>query len=179
MNRVAEFEKISYLQFKKDWINAFSSKYYDWDEEVLEDHIRSIYDSIKLPERATSGSAGYDFFSPLNIKLKQNETIKVPTGIKCYMEEGWVLQLYPRSSFGFKYGLRLSNTVGIVDEDYYNNDNNEGHIFVKLINDSTMYQSIPIKSGEAFCQGILLPFGITYGDDVCEVRSGGIGSTSK
>ena len=72
-----------------------------------------------MPRRATSGSAGYDFFTPVEITLKPGETIKVPTGIRANMEEGWVLQIFPRSSLGFKFRLQLNNTVGIIDSDYW------------------------------------------------------------
>lgn len=180
INRIGKFEKVSYEQFKKDWIDAFGIKYCEWDEEMLENKIHGIYDSIKIPRRATSGSAGYDFFCPTDLYVNANGTIKIPTGIKCFMENGWVLQCYPRSGHGFKHGVHLANTVGIVDEDYYNNTNNEGHIFIKLVNDSVLSNThISIKSGDAFCQGILIPYGITYDDDVNDVREGGIGSTSK
>ena len=78
-----------------------------------------IYESIQLPRRATRGSAGYDFFSPVEFSLKPGETIKIPTGIRVEMEEDWVLQCYPRSGLGFKYRLQLNNTVGIIDSDYF------------------------------------------------------------
>lgn len=179
MNRIARFEKVSFDQFKKDWLDTFSTKYVDWDEVELDKVIRDIYNSINLPKRSTSGSAGYDFFSPSSLKILANSSIKIPTGIKCYMEEGWVLQCYPRSSYGFKYGASLANTVGIVDSDYVDNANNEGHIFIKIVNDSILTKIIEINTGDAFCQGILTPFGITYDDDATETRVGGIGSTNK
>ena len=179
MQRMAQFEKVSYEQFKKDWLDTFRKKYNEFDEDILETIIRNIYDSIKLPKRATAGSMGYDFFSPCNLMIPVDKSVKIPTGIKCLIEEGWGLQVYPRSSFGFKYGVHLANTVGIIDLDYYNNKNNEGHIFIKLVNDSELANLIDIKSGDAFCQGIFTPYGITYDDDVSEVRHGGIGSTSK
>lgn len=179
MNRVAKFEKVSYEQFKKDWLDTFRQKYNEFDENILDTIIRNIYDSIKLPKRATSGSKGYDFFSPCNLMIPIDKAVKIPTGIKCNVEMGWGLDIYPRSSYGFKYGVRLANTVGIIDTDYYNNKNNEGHIFVKLVNDSSIASIVDIKSGDAFCQGILTPYGVTYDDDISETRTGGIGSTSK
>ena len=178
MNRIAQFEKVSFKQFKKDWLDTFSHKYNDWDDNEIDKAIYDIYTSIKLPKRATSGSAGYDFHCPSKLAIPLNGSIKIPTGIKCYMEEGWVLQCYPRSSHGFKHGSHLANTVGIIDKDYYNNENNEGHIFIKLVNDSTLAVSnVNIDTGDAFCQGILIPFGITYDDKTDETRIGGIGST--
>lgn len=167
MNRIAKFQKVSFSQFEKDWKDTF-------DEES--DH-RLVYEGIKMPKRATKGSAGYDFFSPIDFSLKPGETIKLPTGIRAYMEQGWVLQLYPRSSLGFRYRLQFNNTVGIIDEDYVHSDN-EGHIFVKLTNDSNEGKVLSIHAGEALIQGIFLPFGITEDDEVMEVRNGGFGSTN-
>ena len=177
MNRIAKFSKVSYEQFKKDWLNAFDS-YSEWDEDVVEKRIRNIYESIKLPKRATCGSAGYDFFAPSNFCIPADKTEKIPTGIRCEIDNGWVLKCYPRSSYGFKYGVSLSNTVGIIDEDYARSDN-EGHIFIKLINDSAIAKTLEINCGDAFCQGIFIPYGITYDDKVTTIRNGGIGSTGR
>lgn len=135
-----------------------------------------VYEDIILPKRATTGSAGYDFFAPFTFTLSPNETIKVPTGVRVRIDEGWVLKIYPRSSLGFKYRLRLDNTVGIIDSDYFNADN-EGHIFIKITNlgDS----KLTVEKGKGFAQGIFVEYGITY-DDECEtLRTGGIGSTDK
>ena len=109
--------------------------------------------------------------------LKVQETLKVPTGIRVKMDENWVLKCYPRSGLGFKYRLQLNNTVGIVDEDYYYSDN-EGHIFLKVTNDTNEAKILKIKAGEGFAQGIFVEYGITYDDDVDDVRNGGFGSTS-
>lgn len=108
------------------------------------EELKNLYDNIKIPTRATSGSAGYDFSSPFHFTLEAGETIKVPTGIKCKIDEGWVLQLYPRSGLGFKYRLQLNNTVGIIDSDYYGS-NNEGHIFAKITNDSNEDKTITVE----------------------------------
>lgn len=180
MNRIAKFEKVSYEQFKKDWLDTFANKFNEIDDETIEVIIRQIYNDIKLPKRATSGSAGYDFFCPSNITVAMNGTAKIPTGIRCKMDSGWVLKGYPRSGHGFKFGVHLANTVGIIDEDYYGSDN-EGHIFIKLVNDSVLSTAKPmeIKKGDAFCQGIFVPFGITVDDEATEVRNGGFGSTSR
>lgn len=172
-NKVALFEKVSYEQFKKDWESTFSNVSYT-DEEI-----KYIYDGIKLPERATVGSAGYDFVSPISFTLFQEETIKIPTGIRCSIDNGWVLMCYPRSSMGFKYRMQIDNTCGIIDSDYYN-ANNEGHIFFKISCDSYKAEtSMNINEGDAFVQGIFVPFGITKNDDTDGIRYGGIGSTSK
>ena len=165
MKKIAKFEKVSFEEFKK----AF-------DNKSVED-IQKIYDEIKLPKRATIGSAGYDFYAPFSFTLHPNETIKIPTGIRCEMDEGWFLSLYPRSGLGFKYRLQLNNTVGIVDRDYAYSDN-EGHIFIKMTNASNENKIIDIKKGEAFCQGIFMEYGITIDDDTEGIRNGGFGSTS-
>lgn len=170
MERIAEFEKVSLKQFEKDWIDTFENR--------GADIITEIYNNIKLPKRATSGSAGYDFYAPIDIVLQPNCTIKIPTGVRCKMEEGWVLKCYPRSGLGFKYRLQLNNTVGIIDSDYFYSDN-EGHIFAKLTNDTKEAKIVKIKSGEGFMQGIFVEYGITYDDEADGVRNGGIGSTSK
>ena len=170
MNRIAKFEKVSLNQFKEDWIDTFGNK--------GTDVITEIYNNIKLPKRATSGSAGYDFYMPIDITLQPNCTIKIPTGIRCKMANGWVLKCYPRSGLGFKYRLQLNNTVGIIDSDYFYSDN-EGHIFAKLTNDSNEGKTLEIAKGTGFMQGIFVEYGITVDDDTDEVRNGGFGSTTK
>lgn len=134
--------------------------------------------NFKLPCRATKLSAGYDIFSPFTFCLMPGEEIKVPTGIKAFMNDGEVLLIYPRSGLGFKYYERLANCVGVIDADYVNSDN-EGHIFVKIRNDGT--KRMIIKTGEAFCQAIFTPFLLVDGDDfeTGEDRNGGFGSTTK
>lgn len=164
MNKIAKFEKVSFKQFEKT-----IEKLYGID-------VGNIYEKIKLPCRATTGSAGYDFFSPVDVVLEPGQSIKIPTGIRCKMQNDWVLKLYPRSSLGFKYRMQLNNTVGIIDSDYYNSDN-EGHIIVKIINDSNEDKTLNIKVGKAFVQGIFIQYGITEDDNVSEKRNGGFGST--
>ena len=170
MNKIAKFEKVSFQQFKKDYIDCFN--------EESDDKIKEIYDNIKLPKRATKGSAGHDFYSPISFELKPNEIIKIPTGIRVKIEDGWFLANFPRSSLGFKYRLQLNNTVGIIDSDYYYSSN-EGHIFAKITNDSNENKTVEIKAHTGFMQGIFLEYGITYDDDVVEIRDGGFGSTTK
>ena len=152
-----------------DWLDTFGE-----DEKTAE----QIYESIKLPKRATQGSAGYDFYSPLSFTLKPGETIKIPTGIRVTMREDYVLAVFPRSGLGFKFRLQLNNTVGIIDSDYYYSDN-EGHIFIKLTNDSNEGRVLNLEAGNGFAQGIFFPFGITEDDEVTEIRNGGFGSTTK
>lgn len=167
MQKIAKFYKVSYEQFAKDWLDTFG-----------ETAKREVYDALKLPVRATTGSAGYDFFSPLTFTLAPSETIKIPTGIRVEIAEGWVLQCYPRSGLGFKFRLQLNNTVGIIDSDYFYSDN-EGHIFSKITNDSNEGRTVTVEIGQGFMQGIFMPFGITVDDNTIAVRNGGFGSTTK
>lgn len=167
MNRVGEFEKVSFKQFSQAMMEEF-----DFDESTL----KEMYESIKLPQRATNGSAGYDFFTPIGTTLYPGNTIKIPTGIRVKIDEGWWLGCLPRSGLGFKYRLQLNNTMGVIDSDYYYSDN-EGHIFIKLTNDSKDRREVMLSPGDAFMQAIFLPYGITYSDNVQGVRNGGMGST--
>ena len=162
MKKIAKFEKISLEQFAKDFGK----------------NSQQIYDEIKLPKRARKGSAGYDFFAPQGFSLKPGETIKVATGIRAKMEEGWVLNIYPRSGLGFKFRLQLDNTVGIIDSDYYNSSN-QGHIMIKITNNSLEGKTVEVEKGTAFAQGIFLEYGITVDDEAEGIRDGGFGSTSK
>ena len=168
MKRIAEFEKVSLGQFKEDWEETFPN----------DENIEEIYNGIKLPKRATTGSAGYDFYTPKAFTLKPGETIKLPTGIRVRIDAGWVLKLYPRSGLGFKFRLQFNNTVGIIDSDYYNSSN-EGHIFCKITNDSNEGKTVTLNVGDGFCQGIFVEYGITIDDDADGKRDGGFGSTSK
>ena len=163
MKRIAEFEKVS----KQNYLTALNTE-----------DAPNIYEDIKLPTRATTGSAGYDFFAPFDFTLAPNQTITIPTGIRVKIEEGYVLQIYPRSGLGFKYRLQLDNTVGIIDSDYYYSDN-EGHIFVRITNSSNQDKVLTVKKGEGFCQGIFTEYFITYSDNVINKRNGGFGSTTK
>ena len=156
MNRIAQFEKVSKEQFEKDGGEG--------------------YENVKLPVRATSGSAGYDFYAPRDIVLAPGESTKVITGIRARIDDGWVLMIAPRSGLGYKYRIQLDNTVGIIDSDYYNSDN-EGHIQIKITNDRKEGKTLELAAGDRFAQGIFLPYGITYDDDARGVRNGGFGST--
>ncbi|MGN0505993.1 MAG: dUTP diphosphatase [Lachnospiraceae bacterium] len=169
MRRIAKFQKVSEERFVSDWVDTFGGS----REEAL-----AVYHDIELPKRATAGSAGYDFYSPLSFTLAPGETIKIPTGIRVSMEEDYVLMCFPRSGLGFKFRLQLNNTVGIIDSDYYHSDN-EGHIFIKLTNDSNEGKTLELKAGSGFAQGIFVQYGITEDDEVSEVRNGGFGSTTK
>jgi dUTP pyrophosphatase len=170
MNRIAKFEKVSLEQF------TVSVK--EFLKDLNENEIEEIYNSIKLPKRATKMSAGYDFYSYSPLRIEPNQTVKIPTGIRCSMVDDYVLLIAPRSSLGFKYRLQLDNTIGVIDSDYYN-AKNEGHIFIKITNDSKEGKVVEINPYEAFAQGIFLQYGITVDDDCVEERVGGFGSTNK
>ncbi len=169
MNRIAQFEKVSFAQFRESVLGDFGDD---------PGRIQNMYDMIELPKRATAGSAGYDFGTPFDIHLESGRTVKVPTGIRARMDEDWVLMIFPRSGLGFKYRLQLDNTVGIIDSDYYFSDN-EGHIFIKITNDSNDGKVLDIKAGSGFAQGLFIPYGITHDDDASAIRNGGFGSTDK
>ena len=173
IHKIAKFEKVSFNQFLQDWLDTFGE-----NQTTHANDIKKIYDSIRLPKRATGGSAGYDFYLPLSIELAPNATAKIPTGIRVKINHGWVLKCYPRSGLGFKYRLQLNNTVGIIDSDYYGSDN-EGHIFAKITNDSKEGKTVELAAGTGFMQGIFVEYGITADDDAEGIRNGGFGSTTK
>ncbi len=149
------FEKISEERWKKD--------------------CNESYENIILPKRATQYSAGYDIFSPINFTLSPNEEIKIPTGFKVYMLRDEFFEIVPRSGLGFKYYTRLANTVGVVDSDFFNNTDNEGHCFVKLRNEGD--KELTVHVGNAIAQGIFQKYLIADNDEADRVRSGGFGST--
>lgn len=169
MKRVAQFFKVSLGNFERAVREEFP--------QYSEADVREIYEKLPLPRRATKGSAGYDFFAPFTFILHPGETIKIPTGIRVKMDEDWVLTLYPRSGLGFKYRLQMNNTVGIIDSDYFDSDN-EGHIFIKMTNATNEGKTIEVPRGTGFAQGIFLEYGITVDDEVSDVRNGGLGSTT-
>ena len=169
MKRIAKFHKVSEERFVADWKDTFP--------ETQESAITDIYNEIKLPARATAGSAGYDFYAPVDLTLNPGETVKIPTGIRVEMEQDWVLKCYPRSGLGFKFRLQLNNTVGIIDSDYFYSDN-EGHMFMKLTNDSKEGKTLEVGQSEGMVQGIFMQYGITEDDDADGVRNGGFGSTT-
>lgn len=171
-----KFEKVTFKQYLKSF-----DDYKDFSREEIET-IAQEWRDIKLPCRATMGSAGYDFFSPIPFRLSTKEeypqTIKLATGIKVFLDDNKVLQCYPRSGHGFKYRLQLDNTVGIIDSDYALSDN-EGHIFAKLTIDAKENKIIEVKKGEAFMQGIITKFYLTEDDECFDSRNGGFGSTTR
>ena len=177
-DQIATFEKVSFEQFKQDTSSCMYNEAY----------CREIYDNIKLPSRATSGSVGYDFYLPSDLILLPGQAVIIPTGIRCKMEEGYSLDIYPKSGLGFKFFTTIANTVGIIDADYYGSDN-EGHIMVKIINQGfnidtavsgSTIKTLERKAGESFVQGIFHEcFGATNDNDNNEmkIRNGGFDST--
>lgn len=174
-NIVGKFSKVSFDQFKKDYEECL--KNYEWSYDNSES-VEKVYDNIKLPSRATYYSAGYDFYLPISLKIPSNEEVLIPSGIRCRVNPDYLLMMCPKSGLGFKYGFKLSNTLGIIDADYYHSDN-EGHIMIKFSLDNNT-QEVSFNSGIKLCQGIFLPFGVTENDheDLKVVRNGGFGSTS-
>ena len=154
------FEKISFEQFKKD---------------ICDD--KELYDSYELPQRHSSKSAGYDIRSLTSGILKPGEAVVFKTGLKAYMEDDEVLYLIGRSSLGYKYNVCLANNVGVIDADFYNNEDNEGHFSVKLINHGN--EDFEVKVGDRIIQGIFQKYLITEDDKCDKKRTGGIGSTNK
>ena len=168
---IAEFEKISFEQFGKACGTVLPSSF-------VSGGVQDLYDAITLPRRATAGSAGYDFFSPFDFDLYPNGTIVIPTGIRVKIDPGWFLMCVPRSGSGFKFGVRLMNTCGIIDSDYYFSDN-EGHIMLKLHNTSPDEKKWTVHRGDGIAQGIFLQYGLIVNDETSDIRNGGFGSTSK
>lgn len=136
---------------------------------------------VTLPKRGTGYSAGYDFYAVEDEVLPPNmtEPIIVPTGIKVELGTEEYLQIHIRSSLGIKHGIYLANTTGIIDSDYYNNEDNEGHIMVALMNRSN--KGLQILKGDRLVQGIISEYQVVEGDNYGEgdTRAGGIGSTTE
>ena len=161
-----KFEKVSFEQFSKSIIDIFGFI-------ISDEFVKEIYDNIKLPQRGTNGSAGYDFFAPIDISFFPNSYQIIPTGIRFVTDsDNILLALFPRSGLGFKYQSRLANSTAIIDSDYQYSDN-EGHIMIKM----TGEKPFTVEAGKAFCQGIILPYFTVDDDNVNNVRNGGFGST--
>ena len=156
-----KFERISFEQFKKD---------------ICDD--KELYEKIELPKRSTNHSAGYDIKSIVNETIKPGESKIIKTGLKVAMNPDEVFYIIDRSSLGFKYDITLSNSVGVIDSDYYNNEDNEGHFSVKLINHGD--KEFKINIGDRIAQGIFMKY-LTVDDEekIDKKRKGGIGSTNK
>lgn len=177
IQKIGHFEKVSFEQYynaliANGHIICNPEQYPDLSEK-LKAEAYDEWQKIQLPERATSGSAGYDFYLPHNTAFSAGDAIVVPTGIRVSIEPGWFLMILPRSGLGFKYGMKLENTAGVIDSDYYF-ANNEGHIMAKIDTKKNFY----LDGGDRFAQGIFLPYGITIDDrPIKTTRHGGFGST--
>lgn len=154
-----KFEKISFEQFKID---------------ISDDKI--LYDNYLYPKRSTEKSAGYDFESLIDFTLRPGENIKIPLGFKVYMEADEVFLLLVRSSMGFKYNVRMCNQVGVIDSDYVDNSENEGHMWIKLYNEGE--EDFIVKKGDKIAQGIFIKYLKIDNDSTVSKRNGGIGSTN-
>ncbi len=146
-----DFEKISFEQFKKD----------------VKDDIE-LYNEYSLPQRDSVYTAGYDIYLLEELTIKPGERKKVPTGIKSYFDKEEVLLLVVRSSMGFKYNIRLCNQVGVIDADYYNNKDNEGHIWLMIQNEGE--EEYNFKKGEAIVQGLFMKYLTTKSDKSINIQ---------
>lgn len=171
MERIARFEKISRRLFINEILHLFGKSL-----KIDEVKVRELYEGITMPVRATSGSAGYDIFSPLDISLAPGESLMIPTGVRVKMREDYCFFILPKSGLGSRYRFQLNNTIGLIDSDYYSSDN-EGHILVPMINDSRDGKNLHLKAGSAFAQGVFVKYGITDDDETFKERNGGFGST--
>lgn len=164
-----KFEKVSLEEFERACFNAGIN--------IGIDYLMPMWEDIKLPTRATSGSAGYDFYMPFDYMFLETEVkgSMIPTGIKAQIDEGWALWLLPKSGLSNKYNMRLKNTIGLIDSDYYNCEANEGHIMAKILCDERFL----LEQGDKFVQGVFLPYGLTDDDKAEGKRTGGFGSTGE
>ena len=154
------FEKISFAEFRK----------------VFGDD-KELYQEYNLPRRSSKHSAGYDFLAVKDYVIRPKEILKIPTGVKARMQGDEVLLIVVRSSMGFKYNVRLTNQVGVIDSDFYNNIDNEGHIFISLQNEGD--KDYVIEKGEAYAQGMFMKYLLSDDDTAEGIRIGGLGSSNK
>ena len=168
---IAEFQKVSLDEYLKTRHAALGG-YDNTGERAIEDAFAWEWQNIKLPTRSTSGAAGYDFYLPYDVVLT-GMPVTIHTGVCCEIDPGWVLMVYPRSGLGFKYGVRLSNSTGVIDEDFIHADN-EGHIALRMY---AADKSVVLHAGDRFAQGIFLPYGTAINGNTDSIRHGGTGST--
>jgi dUTP pyrophosphatase len=165
-----KFEKVTFGQFKEAYKNL--------NTELTDEDIQWMYDDLQLPKRSTKASAGYDFKAPFAFELRPQETVLIPTGIRAIMPENVVLLVFPRSGLGFKFREQMDNTIPVIDADYYLSDN-EGHIMLKITNDSKTNKIMTVERGKGFAQGIFVNYLVTDDDAADGVRNGGFGSTDR
>ena len=173
---MSRFEKVSLKQWRAGVCKALKLGEYETVDKDVQLRIDELYDNIKLPQRATKNSSGYDFYLPISSMFSETPVL-VPTGIRWVCDENetnQTLLIVPRSSLGTKFNLRLTNTIGVIDADYANSDN-EGHIFASIVaNNGTN-----IIVDERFVQGIIVNYNTVTDDNVTTIRNGGFGSTDE
>ena len=171
-HRIATFEKVSWERYLLDWLRITDVDPVDKEQWI--EWLKDEWEHLEMPKRATAGSAGYDFKVPCAIGMTPGCPTTVPTGVRCKIEPGWMLALFPRSGLGFNAGMHLNNTVGIIDSDYYY-ASNEGHIMARI----DAKEEFTLCEGDRFIQGVFIPYGITTDDSADGERTGGFGSTGK
>lgn len=164
-NIIAKYEKVPYHEF----VDSLSDT---TDYAIINSGVENTYESIVLPRCSSAGSAGHDFRCPFDVELLPGNKYIIPTGIRCQMSNNFVLMLYPRSGLGTKYGLRLVNTVGVIDSSYYYADN-FGHIKAVIEVDTPLV----LHRGDRFIQGVFTPIGFAVDAITEEKRTGGFGSS--
>lgn len=173
MKKIAEFYKVSFEQFEKDY------KEINKNSTVTTEELKEMYNNIKLPLRATTGSAGYDFYLPHPITLRAGEEITIPTGIRFWCKKDYALFMFSKSGLGSRNRLQLNTCVSIIDSDYFYSDN-EGHIMACMIHDSRDKDAIlSLPAGKGYFQGVFMKYGITKSDKASGKRNGGLGSTKQ
>lgn len=150
MEKVAKFEKV-----KEDaFVNDITSSMFDmFDADALE-----IYDNLKTPSRDDESAVAYDFYAPVDIRLEPGQTVKIPTGFKIHLKDGYALLIFPKRRLADKYSLRLANTLSVIDGKSHKES--DGDILVKLVNSSSEQKTVEIHQGEAFVQGVIVKCGI-------------------
>lgn len=165
------FERVNFESFRKDMLK------YGWAEEI----IHTAYDNIKMPERKTKYSAGYDISSPLSFSMKPGERLTIPTGIKAVFSEdeakSFHLQLFIRSSVGINRHVVMANQTGVIDADYAGNIDNDGDMLIAIWNTSD--HDVRFEAGERIIQAIFMIHGLTVDDNAKGERTGGVGSSGK
>ncbi len=171
MKKVGDFYKVSFSQFEKDYNEIFGKKL-DYQS------MKKMYDGIKMPTRATTGSAGYDIFLPFDITLKAGEEITIPSGIGFTCKKDYALFVLSKSGLGSRSRLQLNTCISLIDSDYHNSDN-EGHMIFRVIHDSRDPKAVlTLPAGKGFLQGVFFQYGITKTDNASGTRNGGLGSTN-
>jgi dUTP pyrophosphatase len=181
MERIAKFEKVPFDRWSSDvyWDAAWSFEQPEFIAPPFPDKEQELYyDAIRLPERSTKGSAGYDFFAPFDFTIKPGQAVEISTGIRARIEDGWCLVLLPKSGIGSRYFVRFANTVCLIDSDYYGSAYTGGQIKATMRVEQDR-EELSFKRGDKMFQGVFLPFGITEDDDADGIREGGHGSTGR